>query len=210
MYNFHISLKSLTKENARIKGTNDLLLERNALLENELLSLEKCKKECQIDKDELILSLNREEVVQKFLAREQGVICKWTNFANVSQHIREIQGNINFLDPGHVDIQSVHSESTDVSSMDMNHPSTSKVSTDENYPSIKDKLKQENKLAKLKRKYCHLNNFVKKLVSEDETKTNTEKVNVGYLCNKQLKDKIENIETRSISVFDSCTLDMDM
>ena len=41
----HISLKSLTKENARIKGTNDLLLERNATLENELLSLERCKKE---------------------------------------------------------------------------------------------------------------------------------------------------------------------
>ena len=41
LYNLHISLKSLNKDNARIKGTNDLLLERNALLENELLSLEK-------------------------------------------------------------------------------------------------------------------------------------------------------------------------
>ena len=105
LYNLHISLKSLTKENARIKGTNDLMLERNALLENELLSLEKCKKECQIAKDELILSLKREEVVRKLLAREHEVISKWTNSANVSQHIREIQGKTNFLDPDHVDIQ---------------------------------------------------------------------------------------------------------
>ena len=45
LYNLHISLKSLTRENNRIKNTNDLLIERNALLENELLTLEKCKKE---------------------------------------------------------------------------------------------------------------------------------------------------------------------
>ena len=51
LYNLHISLKSLTRENAIIKSTNDLQLERNALLENELLTLEKCKKECQIAKD---------------------------------------------------------------------------------------------------------------------------------------------------------------
>ena len=65
LYNLHISLKSLTKENSRIKGINDLLLERNALLENELFSLEKCKKECQIAKDDIILSLKREEFVRK-------------------------------------------------------------------------------------------------------------------------------------------------
>ena len=127
LYNLHISLKSLIKENARIKGTNDLLLERNALLENELLSLEKCKKECQITKDELILSLKREEAVRKVLAREQEVISKWTNSVNVTQHIREIQGKTDFLDPDHVDNQSIDSESTDVSSIDMNHPSISKV-----------------------------------------------------------------------------------
>ena len=84
LYNLYISLKSLIKKNARINSTNDLLLERNALLENELLLLEKCKKECQIAKDELILSLKREEVVRKFLVREQEVISKWTNSANVS------------------------------------------------------------------------------------------------------------------------------
>ena len=123
---------------------------------------------------------------------------QWTNSANISQHRREIQGKTNFLAPDHVDNQSIDSESTDVSSMDMNHPSTSKVSTDENYPSIKDKLKQERKLAKLKKKYCHLNNFVKKVVTKEETKTNNENVNVGYLYNKQLMYKLENIETKSI------------
>ena len=59
LYNLHITLKSLTKEKTRIKSTNDLLLERNVMLETELLSLEKCKKECQISKDELILSLKK-------------------------------------------------------------------------------------------------------------------------------------------------------
>ena len=46
--------------------------------------------------------------------------------------------------------------------------------TDKNYPSIKDKLKKERKIAKLKKKYCNLNNFVKKVVTEEETKTNNE------------------------------------
>ena len=61
LYNLHISLKSLTRENAKIKRTNDLLLERNTLIENELLTLERCKKECKIAKDESILILKKEE-----------------------------------------------------------------------------------------------------------------------------------------------------
>ena len=44
LYNLHISLKSLSRGNARIKNTNDLLIERNALLENELLTLKKMQK----------------------------------------------------------------------------------------------------------------------------------------------------------------------
>ena len=71
LYNLHISLKSLTRENSRIKSTNDLLLERNTLLENELLTLEKCKKECQIANDELILCLKRKETTKKHLDKEQ-------------------------------------------------------------------------------------------------------------------------------------------
>ena len=82
--------------------------------------------------------------------------------------------------------------------MDKNHPSTYNMSTDENYPSTKDKLKIDRKLAKLKKKYCHLNNFVKKVVTLEEIKTKNEKVNVGYLSNKQLMDKLDNIETKSV------------
>ena len=119
LYNLHVSLKSLTRENARIKNTNDLLLERNALLENELLTLEKCKKECQIAKDELILSLKREETTKKHLAKELEVISKWTKSAKVSEQIIKVQGKTNFLDPDCVDVQSASSESTDDSSMDM-------------------------------------------------------------------------------------------
>ena len=82
--------------------------------------------------------------------------------------------------------------------MDMNHPSTSKVLMYVNYPSIKDKMEQEKKLEKLKKKYGPLNNFFKKVVTEKEAKTNNQKVNVCYLSNKQLKDKLENIEAKSV------------
>lgn len=30
LYNLHVSLESLTKENSRIKNTNDVLIQRNA------------------------------------------------------------------------------------------------------------------------------------------------------------------------------------
>ena len=76
LYNLHVSLKSLTRENTRFKNTNDLLLEKNVVLEKELLTLEKCKKECQITKEELILSLKREETSKKHLAKELEVISK--------------------------------------------------------------------------------------------------------------------------------------
>ena len=43
--------------------------------------------------------------------------------AKVFEHIRNVQGKTNFLDPDHVDIQSVSSESTDDLSTEMNYPS---------------------------------------------------------------------------------------
>ena len=169
----HVSLKSLTRENARIKNTNDLFLERNALLEKELLTLEKCKKECQIAKEELILRLKREEIAKKHLAKELEVISKWTESAKVSEQIRNIQGKTNFLDPDHVDIQSASSESTDDLSTDMDYPSTSNTSMDKKYLLMKGKIKQEKKLAKLNKKYGPLDNFVKqKEQVVEKTKSN--------------------------------------
>lgn len=47
-YNLHVTLKSLNKKNARIKSFNALLIERNALLETELLELQKAKKDCEL------------------------------------------------------------------------------------------------------------------------------------------------------------------
>ena len=127
----------------------------------QLLTLEKCKKECQIAKDELILSLKREETTKKHLAKELEVIRKWTKSAKVYKQIRNVQVKTNFLDPDFVDIQSVPSESTDDSSTDMGYLSTTKMLMDVKYQLMKNKKKQEKKLAKLKKKYGHLNNFVK-------------------------------------------------
>ena len=45
-------------------------------LEKELLTLEKCKKECQVAKEELISSLKREETAKKHLAKELEIISK--------------------------------------------------------------------------------------------------------------------------------------
>ena len=82
----------------------------------------------------------------------------------------------------------------------MDYPSTSKRSMDENYLSMKSKIKQEKKLAKLKKKYGHVNNFVKQKEQPVEEKTKNQHVNVGYLSSKKLKDKLENIEAKIVQI----------
>ena len=65
------------------------------------------------------------------------------------------------------------------------------------YQLMKSKINQEKKLAKLKKKYGHLNNFVKqKEQVVEEAKTNIQQVNVGYLSSKQLKDKLETYKLK--------------
>ena len=71
---------------------------------------------------------------------------------------------------------------------------------DENNLLMKSKIKQEKKLAKLKKKYGHLNNFVRQKEQHVEAKTNNQHVNVGYLSSKQLKDKLENIEAKTVPI----------
>ena len=51
---------------------------------------------------------------------------------------------------------------------------------DKSYPSKKDKSIYSKELRKLKKKYCHLDNFVPKIDTKNETKIKTEKVNVGF------------------------------
>ena len=72
---------------------------------------------------------------------------------------------------------------------------------DENYLLMKNRIKQEKKRVKLKKKYGHLNNFVKQKVQVvEEAKTKSQQVNVGYLSSKKLKDKLENIETETVPI----------
>ena len=61
IYNLRVSLKSLTKENVRIKGTNDLLTERNGKLETELIQMDRFKKSTELAKDELLAVMKREK-----------------------------------------------------------------------------------------------------------------------------------------------------
>ncbi|MGI4673559.1 hypothetical protein ACR2XN_29275, partial [Klebsiella pneumoniae] len=61
LYHLHVTLKSLTKENARIRAANDLLTERNALLETQFIEFERIKRDCQIAKDDLECVLKRED-----------------------------------------------------------------------------------------------------------------------------------------------------
>lgn len=46
LYHLHITLKSLTVENTRIKQSNVLLSERNGVVETQLLEFEKMKRDC--------------------------------------------------------------------------------------------------------------------------------------------------------------------
>ena len=67
---------------------------------------------------------------------------------------------INFLGEDYVENPCVDSESTDDNaSMNKKHLSTSKASTEESYPSNKDKSTNNKELRKLKKKYCHLYKF---------------------------------------------------
>ena len=53
----------------------------------------------------------------------------------------------------------------------------------------------------MNKKYGNLNNFVKQKEQVVEVaKANIQQVNVGYLSSKQLKDKLENIETKIVPI----------
>ena len=52
LYNLHVCLKSLTKENSRLKGTIESIYERNSWLKNELVAMERLKTENQNDSDD--------------------------------------------------------------------------------------------------------------------------------------------------------------
>ena len=63
LYNLRVTLKSLTKENSRIKETNMLLSDRNAMLEAQLIEFEKMRCVSRDAKKELENVLEREEIL---------------------------------------------------------------------------------------------------------------------------------------------------
>ena len=74
LYHLHVSLQSLTKENAGIKEANNFLSNRNSLLEAQFIEFEKLKNECQTAKDDLLTFLKREEILK--LEKEKEIISK--------------------------------------------------------------------------------------------------------------------------------------
>ncbi|MGI4673473.1 hypothetical protein ACR2XN_28820, partial [Klebsiella pneumoniae] len=120
LYHLHVTLKSLTKENARIRAANVLLTERNALLETQFLDFERIKLDCQIAKDDLEAVLKREDGIKKQLDKELETMAKWVDSKNVATNIIKSHG-VKILNHGYeeessekLDANSVSdSESTD-------------------------------------------------------------------------------------------------
>ena len=71
LYHLRVSLKSLTKENNRIKENNVFLSDRNALLESKLIEFDKVKIQCKTVEDELAESFKKIEILSNQLEREQ-------------------------------------------------------------------------------------------------------------------------------------------
>ena len=67
LYHLCVTLKSLTKENAKIKENILFLSERNNVLESQFIEFEKLRIECKISKDELTESLKKENILKKQL-----------------------------------------------------------------------------------------------------------------------------------------------
>ena len=97
LYNLHVSLKSLTKENSRLKGTIESIYERNSWLENELVAMERLKTENQDSREELVRSLQREKSLSEELRKEQNVIKSWNNSSRKQELLLKIGSRKLFL-----------------------------------------------------------------------------------------------------------------
>ena len=65
LYHLRVSLKSLTKENNRIKENNLFLIDRNAVLEGKLIDRDKVKIHCTNVENELVESVKKVEILSK-------------------------------------------------------------------------------------------------------------------------------------------------
>ncbi|KAK1402487.1 hypothetical protein POM88_002092 [Heracleum sosnowskyi] len=196
LYHMCISLKSLTKENTRIKDSNQFLSDRNVVLETQFIEFEKMRLECQVAKDELLAVLKREEILKAQLAKEQETIARWTDSRNVATNIIKAQG----VDTFYKESVGKEKEKLDVenlgddTSTDSDYPLIGNFSTDETCPKKCISSISKEKLEKLNKKYGPTN---KTFVQGECSKTKTKDVNIGHLSNKQLRDKLENIEVKA-------------
>ncbi|KAK1387902.1 hypothetical protein POM88_016080 [Heracleum sosnowskyi] len=176
LYNLRVTLKSLTKENSRIKETNLLLSDRNAMLEAQLIEFEKMRCVSRDAKMELEKVLKREEILKTQLEIEQSVIAKWKDSRNVATNIINVQGMESFCEQswkknkeklGYA-VETLESETE---------------STNNNDHLLKVDMSTECK------------NFVQGESSKSKkVEKPVERANVGHLSNKQLKDKLEKIQ----------------
>ena len=80
-------------------------------------------------------------------------------------------------------------------SMDNDHPLINKPSTDKSYPLKERTAVDKQKLKKLNDKFGPVSkNFV---TGEGSKNKEVDRDNIGHLSNKQLKDKLENIEDKT-------------
>ncbi|GBC54548.2 interaptin-like [Rhizophagus irregularis DAOM 181602=DAOM 197198] len=179
LYHLHVSLKSLTKENSRIKEANTFLSDRNSALEAQFIEFEKLKIECQTAKDDLLVVLKREEIIRKQLDKEQEIIAKWKSGRDVSTNIINMQGRETFVENEWKRNKKVL-EISEISSSDENtdddHQLKSKASTDESHQLNKNSSVDKKVLKKLNKKYGPVKkNFVKGENDSSETKETKKK-----------------------------------
>ena len=201
IYNLRITLKSLTKENLRIKKTNELLTERNSFLESELLELETFKKESRIAKEELVVVLKEKELFKKQLEKEQEIVARWKNSRDVvsNMHATKVIEERCISDWSSIKKElEVKEEPITVAdqSIDSDHQMEDIPPTDESYQLKNQKVaKKKVSLDTLNEQYGPTSkNFVSEGSSSNKPVKN---VNIGHLSNKQLKDKLDTVENVS-------------
>ena len=157
LYNLHVPLKSLTKENSRLKGTIESLSERNSQLESELVVLERLKTENSDSKKELVRSLQREESLKEELKKEHEVIKSWNNSSRIARSVIENRIKKTFLDPNGSKEKKQENPSTNnfpsTNNSDNDYSLSKKNSTDNNYMSKKKKMPTAKIILKMKEKY---------------------------------------------------------
>ncbi|KAK1401255.1 hypothetical protein POM88_000860 [Heracleum sosnowskyi] len=87
-----ISFNNLIEENVRLKATNVMLNEINAILETQVSEFKETLVECMNSKHELEAVLKREVVLKEHLGKEQEVIARWNNSSYIVSNIIKSQG----------------------------------------------------------------------------------------------------------------------